>query len=116
MSKEFVDSYEKELCAKHPKPIAAVPMLNGGSAYFRRPTSDEYDEFQMLSQGDEEDEKSTAFARYVKGCFIGAHNGDEPLEWEMLGELEGPAFLVGGACGAAVNKLAGAGVRKTRFL
>jgi hypothetical protein len=109
------EEYRARVKAAHAVPCAEVQMASGGYVYLRRPSAEEYDTFQSLAQGDGE-EKRIAFARYVKACFVGAISAEgEELQFERVQELEGPAFVSGGACGHAVNRLSGAGERPTQL-
>lgn len=95
---------------------SAVALPGGGFAYVRTPTPIEFMNLQSHSDADH-DVYVPMFAQYVKGCFVGAcdANGAE-LSYEQVRDLAGPAFVVSGPLGIAVNKLAGANKVITRDL
>lgn len=110
-----VDAYQATLRARVTGPIAWVPLRTGGRAYVRQPTPAEHD--AMLIAQDDAAARPIAFAQYVRGCFLGACDGDgRDLSFGELEALEGPAFIRGGALGHAVNKLAGSEERSITFL
>jgi hypothetical protein len=106
---DAVEAMAAELKAAH-GPIAGVPYRDGGLAFFRRPTPEEYDNFAMYA--DEPDARRKAHRAYVRGCFVKALDGST---LEQVEAKAGPVWLTGPA-GNAVNTLAGAKeVAPTRF-
>lgn len=97
--------------------MARVAMRSGGGAYVRRPTVDEYEALQIALDGSEGAAKQRAYGDYVKACFLGAldASGNE-VSYDGVASLEGPAFVLGGGLGLAVNALAGSGAPQTTFL
>jgi hypothetical protein len=108
--------YEQGLKEKYGR-IGAIPLLDGGTAYFMRPTQDQWDMMQALTDGDDDGGKQrTAYKRLVFQCFVGAKDADgNDLTFAEVLALEGPAFHTG-AAGNLVNRLAGTGNRPARFL
>jgi len=108
-------TFETQLMTNHPK-LAAIPV-EGGDAYFRRPTPEEWEEMQSLRENADGTTNRTPYLRLVHQCFVGAWIGGKQSQdtLDAIAEREGPAFI-GGPCGAVVNKLAGTGDRQARFL
>lgn len=101
-----IDAKAAELKTTHGVKIGVVPV-DGGALFFRQPTAEAYDEHVSLA---ESPEKHRSFARYVRGCYLGALIAGEwsgPDGLSAVLSREGPAFLAG-PCGAAVNRLSGA--------
>lgn len=110
MSQLSQTEFEAQLKSTHGK-VGAVDFADY-SVYFRRPTAEEYDELQMLS--DDESGKRVAYARYVTRCLVGTY--PDQLSMAQIVEREGPGVINLGGLGACVNRLAGAADRPTRML
>jgi hypothetical protein len=100
-----ISEQARELRATHGK--IGVIEIEGGAAFFRGPTPEQYDEHVSLADSSE---KHKSFARYVRGCYLGAIIDRVWQGPESLPEVcrrEGAAWLAG-AAGATVNTLSGA--------
>lgn len=86
---------------------SAVDLPNGGTAYVRCPTNEEYLQQQTIDS-DQLDIWVPAYKAYVAKCFLGAcdANGAD-MTYDDVMTVAGPAFVVGGPLGLAVNRLAG---------
>jgi hypothetical protein len=99
-----IEEFATALKRDHGK-IASLP-IDGGHAFFRRPTAEEWDEAAAADA----DVKRRAHARMTRMCFVGALIDGAPHDaaaFETVVASCGPGW-VGGPAGSLVNVLAGA--------